>query len=178
MTKLFRVLRGSRPIQGVLIFLAAAFSLLPLVAEKSQGNSIRWTTEGDQVHCEYFQVPSFSHVRSYEHERILDVTKAPDSTDPSVEVVRFSFNGLNYNIPSQSTATICCFDRYLARLQGFIREARAGNEAAALVWYHPWLVAGAVSAVLAVVTWVLVFSALLLGPARGPDVGRQPVPGA
>jgi hypothetical protein len=178
MTKLFRVLRGSRPIQGVLIFLAAAFSLLPLVAEKLQGNSIRWTTEGDQVHCEYFQVPSFSHVRSYEHERILDVTRAPDSTDPSVEVVRFSFNGLNYNIPSQSTATICCFDRYLARLQSFMREARSGNEAASLVWYHPWLVTGVAAALLAVAVWVLVFSVLLLGPAREPVVGRDPEPGA
>jgi hypothetical protein len=158
-------------IQTVLIVVAASLSLLPLVAEKRQGNSIRWSVDGDRIQCEYFQLPSFSHIRSYELAKIAGVTKAADSTDPSLDVVRLQFDGLNLNVPSQSSALIWNFDPYLEGLQRFHERVQAGDTQAKYSWYHRWLIVGIASIPMAVCCWVLVFVAILQRPRRnqGPD---------
>jgi hypothetical protein len=149
-----------------LIALAAVLSLVPLLAEKRQGNSIRWTVDGDQIHCEYFQIPSFSHVRAYSWAKIEEVSPAPDSQNPEVSVVRFQLSGLNLNIPSQSSDLIWNFDTYLEGLQSFMERVRDGDSRAAFTWYHPWLVIGFGSAAAAALLWVVVFTVLLLGRRR------------
>ena len=151
-----------------MIVLAALASLLPLTAKSRQGNSIRWSVDGDHLSCEYFQAPSFSHVRTYQLEKIDGVTKAPDSKNPSLDVVRMQLSGLNLNIPSQSRDLIWNFDRYLSRLEHFIDRAKSGDAGASLTWIHPWLATGLASAAIAVILWVLVFCSLLLGPPK-PD---------
>ncbi|MEX1311751.1 MAG: hypothetical protein AB1Z65_15100 [Candidatus Sulfomarinibacteraceae bacterium] len=165
-------IRRSRRTQLLLIVLAALLSLLPLTAKSRQGNSIRWSVDGDRVTVEYFQVPAFSHVREYQLDKIDGVTKAPDSRNPSLDVVRLNLNGLNLNIPSQSSRLIWNFDLYLSRLEGFIDKAKDGDEQARLTWYDPWLVIGAVSLVLAAALWILVFTILLQGPPE-TDSGAQ-----
>jgi hypothetical protein len=161
-------IRRSKRTQLFLIVMAALASLLPLTAKSRQGNSIRWSVDGDHVSCEYFQVPSFSHVRTYQLEKIDGVTKAPDSKIPSLDVVRIQLAGLNLNIPSQSRDLIWDFDRYLSRLEIFIDRAKSGDTRASLTWVHPWLAIGLASAALAPVLWILVFTSLLLGPPK-PD---------
>jgi hypothetical protein len=161
----------------VLILVAAAFSLLPLAAERRQGNSIKWTVEGDRIQCEYYQVPSFSHIRTYEIAKVDGVTKAADSTDASLDVVRLQLNGLNLNIPSQSSALIWNFDSYLEGLQRFHQRVRSGDTGATYSWYHPWLMIGVASIAMAVASWVLVFVVLLSRPRRDlapPAAGQDP----
>lgn len=159
-------IRRSKRTQLLLIVLAALASLLPLTAKSRQGNSIRWSVDGDQVSCEYFQLPSFSHVRTYQLDKIDGVAKAPDSKNPSLDVVRMQLSGLNLNIPSQSRVLIWDFDRYFSRLERFIDRAKSGDIRASLTWVHPWLAIGLASAALALVLWVLVFTSLLLGPPK------------
>jgi hypothetical protein len=158
--------RQSKRTQLLLIVLAAVVSFLPLVAERRQGNSIQWTVDGQFVNCEYFRVPSFSHVRSYEADKIAGVTRAPDSKNPDLEVVRLLLPSLNLNIPSQSSELVWNFDHYLKGLQRFIADVQAGDDSATYTWYHPWLIVGAVSVPVAVALWVLVFGVLLLGSKR------------
>lgn len=160
-------IRSSRRTQLLLIVLAALLSLLPLTAKSRQGNSIRWSVDGDQVTVEYFQIPAFSHVRAYQLDKIDGVTRAPDSKDPSLDVVRLNLNGLNLNIPSQSSKLIWNFDLYLSRLERFIDRAKAGDQKASLTWVDPWLVTGAVSVALAAVLWIFVFAILLVVPPEG-----------
>lgn len=152
--------------QLLLIALAAVVSFVPLVAEQRQGNSIRWSVDGDRLDCEYFQLPSFSHVRSYDWTKIDAITSAPDSTDPDVSVVRLELSGLNLNIPSQSDEQIWNFDRYLAGLQRFMARVKDGESGITYSWYHPWLVAGFVATVAAVILWIVVFVVLLRAPRR------------
>jgi len=154
----------------MLIVLAALVSLLPLTARSRQGNSIRWTVDGEHVSCEYFQVPSFSHVRTYQIDKFEGVTQAPDSKNPSLDVVRLQLDGLNLNIPSQSRNLVWGFDRYLGRLEVFIERAKAGDTKASLTWYDLWLVIGFASVVFALGLWILVFTSLLLGPPKN-DLG-------
>jgi len=165
-------IRRSKRTQLLLIALAALLSLLPLTAKSRQGNSIRWWVDGDQITVEYFQVPAFSHVRAYQLDKIDGVTKAPDSKNPSLDVVRMQLNGLNLNIPSQSSRLIWNFDLYLSRLERFIERAQAGDREASFTWYDPWLVIGAVSVALAAVLWIFVFTILLQGPPE-TDPGAQ-----
>lgn len=160
----------------LLVVLAAVASLLPLVAESRQGNSIRWSVDGDEVHCEYFRVPSFSHVRTYRLEKIRAVSEAPDSQNPSVLVVRLHLNGLNLNIPSQSSELIWNFESYLQGLEIFMDRVRGGDRAATYTWYHPWLIVGVLSAVTAVVLWVVVYSLLLFRPLRRETADPAPQP--
>jgi hypothetical protein len=162
-------IRRSKRTQLLLIVLAALLSLLPLTAKNRQGNSIRWLVDGGQVTVEYFQFPSFSHVRTYQLEKIDGVTKAPDSNNSSLDVVRMQLNGLNLNIPSQSSRLIWNFDLYLSRLERFIERAKAGDSEASLTWYDSWLVVGVVSAVSAILLWVFVFAVLLSGRVAFPD---------
>lgn len=166
MGQMLNSIRGSKRTQLLLIVLAALASLLPLTAKGRQGNSIRWSVDGDLITVEYFQVPSFSHLRTYTLDKIDGVTKAPDSKNPSLDVVRMQLNGLNLNIPSQSRTLIWNFDRYLSRLQAFVESAKAGDEGASLTWYDPWLVIGAASVVFAVFLWIFVFTCLLLGSPK------------
>lgn len=168
---MLNAIRGSKRTQLLLIILAALVSLLPLTAKSRQGNSIRWSVDGEYISCEYFQVPSFSHIRTYQIEKIKGVTKAPDTKNPSLEVVRMQLDGLNLNITSQSRALIWNFDRYLSRLQVFIAKAGSGNAQASMTWYDPWLVVGSVSVVFALVLWVVVFWLIFLGP---PKAHREP----
>jgi hypothetical protein len=170
---LFRSMSRSKVFQLVLILVAAALSLVPLAAEKRQGNSIRWSVEGDRLQCEYYQLPSFSHIRSYDIAKIDGVTKAADSADSSVEVVRLQLSGLNLNIPSQSSALIWNFDSYLSGLQRFYDRAQAGESTATYSWRHPWLIVGIVSIVLAVGCWVLVFVVLLAGPRSETESNEE-----
>lgn len=162
-------IRRSKRTQLLLIALAALLSLLPLTAKSRQGNSIRWSVDGDQITCEYFQVPAFSHVRAYQLEKIDGVTKAPDSKNPSLDVVRMQLNGLNLNIPSQSRKLIWNFDLYLSRLERFIERAKAGDRGASLTWYDSWLVIGVVAAASAILLWVFVFALLLTGRPTPPE---------
>ena len=165
------LIRGSKRTQLLLILLAALLSLLPLTAKSRQGNSIRWSVDGEQITVEYFQVPAFSHVRAYQLEKIDGVTKAPDSKNPSLDVVRMQLSGLNLNVPSQSRRLIWNFDLYVSRLERFIERAKAGDRKASLTWYcDPWLVVGAVSAAFAALLWMIVFTCLLMGPP-GSDPG-------
>jgi hypothetical protein len=157
-------IRGSKRTQLLMIALAALLCLLPLTAKNRQGNSIRWTVDDDQIAVEYFQVPRFSHVRAYQLDKIDGVTRAPDSKNPSLDVVRMQLNGLNLNIPSQSSKLIWNFDLYLSRLERFIDRAKAGDREASLTWYDPWLVVGVVSVASAAVLWMIVFACLLVGP--------------
>ena len=159
-------LGSSKRTQLLLIVLAAVASFVPLIAEQRQGNSIRWSVDGDRLDCEYFQVPSFSHVRSYDWTKIDAITKAPDSKHPEVTVVRLELTGLNLNIPSQSDALIWNFDGYLTGLQDFVARVRNGDSDGTYAWYHPWLIAGIASTVAAVILWIVVFTVLLLGPNR------------
>jgi hypothetical protein len=154
-----------------LIPLAAQLSRLPLRARSCQGDSIRWSLAGDQITVEYVQIPAFPHVRAHQLEKIGDVKKAPDSKNPSLDVVRMQLNGLNLNIPSQSSRLIWNFDLYLSRLERFIERAKAGDRDASLTWYDPWLVVGAVSVAFAAVLWIFVFTSLLVGPPE-TDPGR------
>ncbi len=163
---MLRVIRTSKRAQLLLVVLAAVVSFVPLVAERRQGNSIRWTVDEEIVHCEYSQWPSFSHIRSYVRTKILGVTRAPDSRDDSVQVVRLQLNGMNLNIPSQSDELIWNFDAYLNGLQVFMAHAKGGELSRTYTWYHPWLIVGAVSAPVAVALWVLVFTVLLFGSKR------------
>ena len=157
---------SSRRTQLLLIALAAVVSFVPLVAEQRQGNSIRWSVDGDRLNCEYFQVPSFSHVRSYDWTKIDTITKAPDSKHPEATVVRLELTGLNLNIPSQSDQQIWNFDRYLAGLQRFVARVKDGESNVTYSWYHPWLIAGFVATIAAVVLWIVVFVVLLRAPRR------------
>jgi hypothetical protein len=150
----------------MLIILAALVSLLPLTAKSRQGNSIRWSADEEFVSCEYFQAPSFSHVRTYQIDKITGVTRAPDSKNPSIEVVRMKLDGLNLNIPSQSSKLIWNFDLYLGRLETFIDRVGSGDTEASLTWYDPWLVVGFFSAVFAVVLWIFVFWLIVSGPPK------------
>jgi hypothetical protein len=153
----------------LLIVLAALVSMMPLVAEKRQGNSLRWSVEGEELRCEYFQLPSFSHIRTYDLTKLEGVTRSPDSKNESIDVVRLRLDGLNLNIPSQSSELIWNFDSYLVGLQEFVVRAQHGDSSANLSWYHPWLVAGVASACLAVVLWCLVFWVLLTRPRRSAE---------
>ncbi|MGD8440672.1 MAG: hypothetical protein PVG53_09055 [Holophagae bacterium] len=155
----------SKKTQLLLIALAAVVSFVPLVAEQRQGNSIRWSVDGDRLDCEYFQIPSFSHVRSYDWTKIDAISEASDSKRPEVTVVRLELSGLNLNIPSQSDELIWNFDGYLAGLQGFMARVRAGDASASYTWYHPWLITGVASTVAAVILWIVVFT-VLLGPRQ------------
>ena len=159
-------LRASKRTQLLLIVLAGVTSLLPLTAQKRQGNSIRWSVDGDIVSCEYYQLPSFSHVRTYDRTKINGVTTAPDSRNDAVEVVRMQLNGLNLNIPSQSDELIWNFDEYVVGLQVFMAHAKGDDTDATYVWRHPWMIAGAVALAAAVALWVLVVIVLFLGPVR------------
>jgi len=150
----------------MLIVLAALVSLLPLTAKTRQGNSIRWAVDGEHVSCEYFQVPSFTHVRTYQIDKIDGVAQVPDSKNPSVDVVRLQLNGLNLNIPSQSSKLVWSFNRYLSRLEVFIERAKAGDTKASLTWYDQWLVIGFASIGFALGLWILVFSSIMLGPPK------------
>lgn len=163
---MLKTLRASKRTQVLLIVLAALVSLLPLAAQKRQGNSIRWSVDGDTVSCEYYQLPSFSHVRTYNRTKINGVMISPDSQDESIEVVRFQLNGLNLNIPSQSSNLIWNFGDYVAGLQLFMAHAKGADPNASYSWRHPWMVAGVSALTLAVALWVLVFSVLLLGPVK------------
>jgi len=122
--------------------------------------------DGDIVSCEYYQLPSFSHVRTYDRTKINGVTTAPDSRNDAVEVVRMQLNGLNLNIPSQSSELIWNFDDYVAGLQVFMAHAKGDDADATYAWRHPWMVAGAVALAAAVALWVLVVIVLFLGPVR------------
>lgn len=163
---MLKSIRSSKRTQLLLIILAALVSLLPLTAKSRQGNSIRWSVDGELVSCEYFQAPSFSHVRTYQIEKINGVTRAPDSKNPSIDVVRMELNGLNLNIPSQSSKLIWRFDDYLSRLETFIERVGSGNTETSLTWYDPWLVVGCVSLVFALMLWIGVFWLILLGPPK------------
>jgi hypothetical protein len=156
--------RDSKRLQGFFIILAAAASVLPLVAEHRQDNSIRWTVTGDRIECEYFRVPSYSHVKTYDRSALRGVTGAPSSATPEVSVVRLHMSGLNLNLPWQSSERIWNFDTYLEELRTFIGQVHAGNGAATFTWFHPWLVVGAVSVPVAAALWVAVFAVLLLRP--------------
>jgi hypothetical protein len=149
--------------------LAGLVSLLPVVAEKRQGNSIRWSVSGDELQVEYFQLPSFSHVRSYRLDTIESITTAPDSRNPKLTVVRLRLNGLNLNIPSQSSALIWNFDSYSSDLEGFLARVKDGDTAASYSWHHPWLLAGVGAIPVAVVLWVVVFGVLIAGRPRAID---------
>ncbi len=164
----------SKRTQLLLIALAAVVSFVPLVAEQRQGNSIRWSVDGDRLDCEYFQIPAFSHVRSYDWTKIDAISEAPDSKRPEVTVVRLELSGLNLNIPSQSDELIWNFDRYLTGLQGFMARVRAGDASTTYTWYHPWLVAGFVSTIAAVILWIAVFVVL----SRAPRGAQQEIPEA
>lgn len=153
--------------------MAAAVSFVPLVAEKRQGNSIRWTVDGDRVHCEYFQVPSFSHLRSYDWTKIDGISLAPDSQNPEVTVVRLHLSGLNLNIPSQSSDLIWNLDDYVEGLQSFMARVRDGESGATYTWYHPWLVIAFVSTIAAAMLWITVFAVLLLGPPRARPAASE-----
>jgi hypothetical protein len=157
-------IRRSKRTQLLLIALAALVSLVPLTAKSRQGNSIRWSVDGEDLSCEYFQIPSFSHVRTYKTEKVIGVTKAPDSKNPSIEVIRLQLDGLNLNIPSQSRDVIWNFDGYLSRLQVLLAKARAGDPDVSLTWVHPWVIVGLASIVLAVALWIVVFASILMGP--------------
>lgn len=170
---IMRSFRESKRTQFLLIVLAALVSLLPLTAEKRQGNSIRWSVDGEEIRCEYFQLPSFSHIRTYDLTKLEGVTRSADSRNESVDVVRLRLNGLNLNIPSQSSELIWNFDSYVVSLQDFVVQAQHGDQSAAYSWYHPWLLVGAVSAFLAVALWVLVFWVLLTRSTRNAEPSNE-----
>jgi hypothetical protein len=83
--------------------------------------------------------------------------------------MRMQLNGLNLNIPSQSSKLIWNFDLYLSRLERFIERAKAGDGNASLTWVDPWLVVGVGSAASAILLWILVFAVLLPGRSTPPE---------
>jgi len=148
---------ASRIFLSILTTVAVCASVAGVVSERKQGFSFFWRAEGTTVYCASSMLPHYSVVRQYSSTTINAIAKAPYSQDASIDVVVLDLNGLQYSIPTQSSAAIRNFDAHIEGLQEFISRVHDGDDTATYSYLHPIFVTMIVSFAIAVLAWVTLF---------------------